>query len=227
MNSKATTHTKKFFDAKNISCLSSPYLNKANESYKNINYNYDSKATKFMNNTEGFKNVKVSEATKIHLRNQILDLELLKLPSIGPDEANTVHHENGLANIGNCKTGKNYIPAKQALHPGTSLSKQKNSTNKDDNKLYYNALLNKTRIDNLPPLQELSVFEQSFESKRKQTQPVLRSRSKNIRNFETGSYVNGTGGDHKIVIEDNAMMKVEYQDRREYDDITQSKYFSC
>ena len=82
-------------------------------------------------------------------------------------------------------------------------------------------MLNKTRIDNLPPLQELSVFEQSFESKRKQTQPVLRSRSKNIRNFETGSYVNGTGGDQNIVIEDNAI-KFEYQDRRDYNDTTNS-----
>jgi hypothetical protein len=209
MNTKATTHTKKFFDTKNISCLSSPYLNKANDSYKNINYNYDSK---------GSKN------TKIHLRNKILDLELLKLPSIGPDEPNTAQIEARISNVGNCKTGKSYIPVKQALHSGSSMAKQKTNATKDENRLYYNVMLNKTRIDNLPPLQELSVFEQSFESKRKQTQPVLRSRSKNIRNFETGSYINGTGGDPNIVIEDNAM-RFDYQDRRDYDDTTQSNYF--
>jgi hypothetical protein len=224
MNTKATTHTKKFFDTKNISCLSSPYLNKGNDSYKNINYNYDSKGSKYMNNTEGFKNIKIPENTKIHLRNKILDLELLKLPSIGPDEPNTVQKETGISNIGNCKTGKSYIPAKQALHSGSSMAKQKTNATKDENRLHYNAMLNKTRIDNLPPLQELSVFEQSFESKRKQTQPVLRSRSKNIRNFETGSYINGTGGDPNIVIEDNAM-RFDYQDRRDYDDTTQSNYF--
>lgn len=75
--------------------------------------------------------------------------------------------------------------------------------------MHFNALLNKTRVDNLPPLQELSVFEQSFESRRKQTaNPVLRSRSKNYRNFDTGSY---NGSQHtgnmnsaNLIIEDTS-----------------------
>lgn len=51
--------------------------------------------------------------------------------------------------------------------------------------------MNKTRVDNFPPLQDLSVFEKSFEARRKQTTNfTLRSRSKNYRNLESGSYVN-------------------------------------
>jgi hypothetical protein len=34
VNTNANTHTKKFFDANKVSCLSSPYLNKANDAYK-------------------------------------------------------------------------------------------------------------------------------------------------------------------------------------------------
>lgn len=64
-------------------------------------------------------------------------------------------------------------------------------------------MLNKTRVDNLPPLQELSVFEQSFESRRKQpNNQVLRSRSKNYRNLESGSFVN-SAKDQNMMIEDN------------------------
>lgn len=72
-------------------------------------------------------------------------------------------------------------------------------------------MLNKTRVDNLPPLQELSVFEQSFESRRKQqTSQALRSRSKNYRNFDTGSYTGGTKTSNdlpssKIMVEEGSM----------------------
>ena len=70
----------------------------------------------------------------------------------------------------------------------------KNKTSKDDYRIYFNPMLNKTRVDNLPPLQELSVFEKSFESKRKQTacQQQLRSRSKNFYNLESGTYATGS-----------------------------------
>lgn len=182
---KASTQAKKFFDSKNISCLSSPYLNKANESYKNIGYHHEQK-----NNKEGYRQSQRNEDTKVQLRNQMMDLELLKLPSISPEEGIT----NGqkLSQIGTCKTGKNYIPPKQVIHPvNISMKKHKNAIlRKDEQKSIFNAMLNKTRIDNLPPLQELSVFEQSFETRRKQpVSQALRSRSKNYRNFEGGSYI--------------------------------------
>jgi hypothetical protein len=182
---KATTQSKKFFDAKNISCLSSPYLNKANDSYKNIGYQHEGLAK-----NDGYRQSQRTEDTKVQLRNQMMDLELLKLPSISPEEGTT----NGqtLSQIGTCKTGKNYIPPKQVIHPvNISMKKNKNGIlKKDDQKLAFNTMLNKTRVDNLPPLQELSVFEKSFETRRKQPiSQALRSRSKNYRNFEGGSYI--------------------------------------
>jgi len=103
LNSNSKT---KFIDAKNTSCLSSPYLNKASDLYKNFNYDYEvkeSKPSKLMNKTEnsGFQKVKVSETTKTQIRNQMLDLDLIKLPSIGPEDAYVVQTENTLHKIGN------------------------------------------------------------------------------------------------------------------------------
>lgn len=72
--------TKKMFDSKNISCLSSPYLNKAPESYKPTN--------------------QIHEHTKLKLRNQMLDLELLKLPSIGPEELSSKGSNPKITNLG-------------------------------------------------------------------------------------------------------------------------------
>lgn len=39
INSRGTTQNKHYFQSNNIACLSSPYLNKGNESYKNIQFN--------------------------------------------------------------------------------------------------------------------------------------------------------------------------------------------
>lgn len=116
------------------------------------------------------------------MRNQALDFELLKLPSIGHEEGITFLQTKPMNLTSNTTSKAN----NQGMQPEL----------KNDVKLQFNALLNKTRIDNLPPLQELSVFEQSFEGRRKQipNQP-LRSRSKNYRNFETGSYINGSQND--------------------------------
>lgn len=189
-----------FIDGKNTSCLSSPYLNKANDHYKHFNYNYEvnkGKQSKFMNKTEasGFNKIKVTESTKTQIRNQMIDIELIKLPSIGTEEAYVVQTENNVGNIGNSKTGKNYISNKHILHSPTEISKKsKNLSSKDCYKAYFNPMLNKTRVDNLPPLQEKASFDQSFESKRKQTcnQQQLRSRSIKISNFENGTYKSGT-----------------------------------
>ena len=117
--------------------------------------------------------------TKSKIRNQLLDYELLKLLSIGHDEGNS------------------FIPTKPSIHSSNTTTKKNNqalpSDIKNHAKLQFNAILNKTRIDNLPPLQELSVFEQSFESRRKQTvnQPLL-FRSKNYRNLDGESYIHSS-----------------------------------
>lgn len=72
----------------------------------------------------------------------------------------------------------------------------KNLSLKDNYKAYFNPMLNKTRVDNLPPLQEKTVFDQSYESKRKQTaNQQLRSRSKNFYNLENGTYASGITND--------------------------------
>jgi hypothetical protein len=154
----------KMFDNKNVSCLSSPYLNKADEACKNINYyeSHDLKPSKFLKKNEENQYIinQRNENTKIQLRNQILDLELLKLPSIDPDEA---INSGQFGQIGSCKTGKNFMSSKQVIHPSNiSMKKHKALSKKDDNKLGFNAMLNKTRVDNLPPLQELTVFEQKM-----------------------------------------------------------------
>ena len=62
------------------------------------------------------------------------------------------------------------------------------------------AMLNKTRADNFPNFQELSVFEQSFESRRKQNvNSQFRSRSKNYKLFEGGSYTSSNQkGKHNL-----------------------------
>lgn len=102
MGSNPNANTKNLFESKNVSCLSSPYLNKPNVSHKNIHYNYEVKATKMMNKTEtaGFKK-QGPETTKVQLRNQMMDLELLKLPSIGNEDGTISQNEKALAYIGN------------------------------------------------------------------------------------------------------------------------------
>jgi len=129
----------------------------------------------------------------------MLDIELLKLPSIGPEEnipsivqnpGTSMSSKAVMSSVnvtGSLVKGSNRNPkriSKPVKHPTTLSSKlvAGNIVNKEEGgekKIHFNALLNKTRIDNLPPLQELSVFEQSFESRRKLTKNhALRSRSK-------------------------------------------------
>ncbi|CAI2369998.1 unnamed protein product [Moneuplotes crassus] len=148
-----------------------------------------------MNKTEtaGFNKVKASEATKKQIRNQMLDLDLIKLPSIGNEYAHATKPHIKLQNIGTCDTGKNSIPSHQIIQPAARVPAGVNLQSKDDYKQYFNPMLNKTRIDNLPPLQEMSVLDQSYESKRKQTaNQQLRSRSKNYYNLENCNYPSGT-----------------------------------
>ena len=165
-----------------IAQIGSPYLNKANHSQKNIiSMTEKNDINKFRKHVDEINQKLnwISENTKSKIRNQLLDYELLKLPSIGHDE------------------GISFIPTKPSIHSSNTTTKMNNQALppeiKNDVKLQFNAILNKTRIDNLPPLQELSVFEQSFESRRKQTvnQP-LRSRSKNYRNLDGESYIHSS-----------------------------------
>ena len=109
------------------------------------------------------------------MRNQIIDIELLKLPSIGHDE------------------GVPFISTRPIIQSSKGNSQGPSIELKSDANLQLNYHLNNTKADNLPPLQELSVFEQSFETRRKQivNQP-FRSRSKNYRHFEGGSYTAST-----------------------------------
>lgn len=108
---------------------------------------------------------------------------------------------NLVQNTGSAMSAKQATLASKMMSGGI-LSSHETTIDKKPN---YSAMMNKTRIDNLPPLQELSMYEQSFESHKKQmnmrTETLnkqqsknqsLRSRSKNYRNFETSSYIHGT-----------------------------------
>ncbi|CAI2387086.1 unnamed protein product [Moneuplotes crassus] len=185
---------KNLMDSKNTSCLSSPYLNQPIE-LNNFQTNTD-QSVKFMNKTEtaGFGKAKMSEATKDEIRNQILDLDLVKLPSISNEYANSSKQQMKLVKLGNSEARKNGIPVSQIVQNSSEIAKnQSNSHCRDEYKDYFNPMLNKTRVDNLPPLQEMSVFEQSFEGRRKQTaNQKFRSRSKNYHNLESSTYANGT-----------------------------------
>jgi hypothetical protein len=102
----AVANNTKLPKGKNSSCLSSPYLNKGNDMYDNFNKNYESKIespVRFMNKTEtsGLSKIKVSEVTKAQIRNQMLDLDLIKLPSIGIEDAYLGNSNAKMTHIGN------------------------------------------------------------------------------------------------------------------------------
>lgn len=62
----------------------------------------------------------------------MLDIELLKLPSIGPDDSSN-REQTTVSNLGTCKTGKNYVPHKQILQ-GTGVTVKKAKKNNANSK---------------------------------------------------------------------------------------------
>jgi hypothetical protein len=94
----------------------------------NAQYTYQPKGlkqSKYLKKTENGTKVKqqISENTKLQLRNQMLDLELLRLPSIGPEEIGVVSGKSGSNSVSNGKTGKNFIPTKKIIHPPNTATK--------------------------------------------------------------------------------------------------------
>lgn len=94
----------------------------------NVQYTYQPKGlkqSKYLQKTENGNKVKqqLSENTKLQLRNQMLDLELLKLPSIGPEEIGVVSNKSGSNSVNNGKNGKNFIPTKKIIHPPNTATK--------------------------------------------------------------------------------------------------------